>query len=207
MEFVVNVSYYTSDAVVIFPCIPIILYTPKNDPFIFHWLLITLSVFILVVADLGYTFNASIDEELLKNIEWLWSFIFSIGYSLLTVSILWFNKIKQILEYKKFSESIKNGNEQKNNNLDGNDSATDIVERIENSNQILKTMKSITEKTDKHIDILFTRYIIQKKEIIKNINLLVQMTRKNKLLNNAFSYLLLNSLRRRFHQTLILVSQ
>ena len=75
MEFVVNVSYYTSDAVVIFPCIPIILYTPKNDPFIFHRLLITLTVFILVVADLGYTFNASIDEELLKNIEWLWSFI------------------------------------------------------------------------------------------------------------------------------------
>lgn len=91
----------------------------ERDPFIFHWLLITLSVFILVVADLGYTFNASIDEELLKNIEWLWSFIFSIGYSLLTVSILWFNKIKQILEYKKFSESIKNENEQKNNNLDG----------------------------------------------------------------------------------------
>jgi hypothetical protein len=33
------------------------------------------------------------------------------------------------------------------------------------------------------------------------------MTRKNKLLNNAIPYLLLNSLRRRFHQTLILVSQ
>jgi hypothetical protein len=37
MEFVVNASYYISDAVVIFPCIPIILYSPKNDPFIFHW--------------------------------------------------------------------------------------------------------------------------------------------------------------------------
>jgi hypothetical protein len=54
MEFVVNVAYYVSDAVVIFPCIPIILYSQKNDPFIFHWLLITLSVFILVIADLGY---------------------------------------------------------------------------------------------------------------------------------------------------------
>ena len=80
MEFVVNVAYYVSDAVVIFPCIPIILYSRKKDPFIFHWLLITLSVFILVIADLGYSFNASINDELLKNIEWLWSFIFSIGY-------------------------------------------------------------------------------------------------------------------------------
>ena len=36
IEFMVNASYYISDAVVIFPCLPIILYSPKNDPFIFH---------------------------------------------------------------------------------------------------------------------------------------------------------------------------
>ena len=101
MEFVVNASYYISDSVVIFPCLPIILGLRKNDPFIFHWLLITLSVFILVAADLGYTFVASVNDELLNNIAWLWSFIFSIGYLLLTVSILWFSKIKEILEYKK----------------------------------------------------------------------------------------------------------
>jgi hypothetical protein len=80
LDFVVNASYYISDAVLIFPCIPIILYSPKNDPFIYHWLLIILSVFIIVVADLGYTFIAAVNDELLKNIEWLWSFIFSIGY-------------------------------------------------------------------------------------------------------------------------------
>lgn len=76
IEFFVNISYYASDAVVIFPCIPIILGLRKNDPFVFHWLLITLSVSILVAADLGYTFIASINGELLSNIEWLWSFIF-----------------------------------------------------------------------------------------------------------------------------------
>ena len=106
-EFVVNVAYYVSDAIVIFPCIPIILYSPKNDPFIFHWLLIAISVFVLVAADLGYTFNASINEELLKDFEWLWSFVFSIGYILLTASIIWFSKLKQLLEYRKFSESLK----------------------------------------------------------------------------------------------------
>jgi hypothetical protein len=166
--------------VVIFPCIPIIFLTPKNDPFVFHWLLITLSVFILVAADLGYTFNASINDELLKDIEWLWSFIFSIGYILLSVSILWFSKIKQILEYKKFSESLKNEQE---DDLDRNNSSTDLVEKFKNSNQILKTMRSLTEKAEKHIDILFAQYIIQKEEIIKFINFLVEMTRKNKLLN------------------------
>jgi hypothetical protein len=44
-------------------------------------------------------------------------------------------------------------------------------------------MRSLTEKAEKHIDILFAQYIIQKGEIIKFINFLVEMTRKNKLLN------------------------
>lgn len=180
MEFVVNVAYYLSDAVVIFPCIPIILYSPKNDPFIFHWLLITLAVFILVAADLGYTFNASINDELLKNIEWLWSFIFSIGYILLSVSILWFSKIKQILEYKKFSESLKNEQE---SGFDLSNSANDFVEKFENSDQILRAMSSIAGKAEKQIDILVAQYVIQSDELINFIKILVEFTRRNRSLN------------------------
>ena len=44
-------------------------------------------------------------------------------------------------------------------------------------------MKNITEKSEKQIDILFAQYIIPKKEIIKFINILVELTRKNKSLN------------------------
>lgn len=179
VEFVVNTSYYISDAVLIFPCIPIILYSPKNDPFIFHWLSITLSVFILVAADLGYTFMASINEELLQNTEWLWSFIYSIGYILLSVSILWFSKLKQILEYKKFSETLRN----EQDDLDRNDWDDDVIEKLENSTQIISTMRDIAQKAEKHIDILFTQYIIQKKEIIKFINMLTDMAKKNRLLD------------------------
>ena len=145
LEFVVNVSYYISDAVVIFPCIPIILLPPKNDPFIFHWLSITLSVFILVAADLGYTFMASINEELLQNTEWLWSFIYSIGYILLSVSILWFSKLKQILEYKKFSEMLRNEQE----DLDRNEWEDDVIEKLENSNQIVSTYERRSTRSRK----------------------------------------------------------
>lgn len=68
-EFLVTCAYYITDAVVIFPCIPIILSTRRNDPFIFQWLLITVSVFILVVTDLGFSFAASYNEQLLQNLE------------------------------------------------------------------------------------------------------------------------------------------
>lgn len=178
MEFLVNAGYYITDAIVIFPCIPIILSMRRNDPFIFHWFLITLSVFVIVLANLGYTFVASINDELLKNIEWLWSFVFSVGYILLTVSIIRFSKIKQILEYRKFSESLKNEKPSGGNNL------TDaFIEKCETPIQILKTMTDMTEKAESQIDILFARYFIHKKDIIKFINMLAEKTRKNKFLN------------------------
>jgi len=179
MELVVNVGYYVTDAVVIFPCISIILYSPKNDLFIFHWLLISLSVFIMVAADLGYTFNASIKDQLLTNIEWLWSY-FSLGYILLSVSILWFSKIKQILEYKKFSESLK---DEHDHGRDHSNSADEFVEKYENLDQILRTMRNILEKAEEQIDVLFTQHVIQKNELIKFINILVELTRKNRSLN------------------------
>ena len=179
IEFITNASYYILDAILLFPCIGILLYTPKNDPFIFHWLLITLSIFTLVTADLGYTFIASINDELLKNIEWLLSFIYSMGYIFLTVSIYWFSKIKEILKYKKISEILKH--EQKNN-LGGNNTANEFVEKFENSNQILRGIMNITEKADKYLDILFAQYIIQEKEVIKIIDILTDITKKNKIL-------------------------
>ena len=180
LEFVVNATYYISDAVVVYPCLPIILYSSKNDPFIFHWLLITLSVFILVIADLGYTFISTINEELLQNIEWLWSFIYSIGYILLTVSILWFSKLKEILEYKKYSENLKK--EQLYNTADDN-SLNEILLEFYDSVQILRSIKNLIQQTNKNIDILVTQYFIQKIEINGFLNILTEITKKNKLLN------------------------
>ena len=44
-------------------------------------------------------------------------------------------------------------------------------------------MRDVAQEAEKHIDILFTQYIIQKKEIIKFINMLTDMVKKNRLLN------------------------
>ena len=179
IEFVTSAAYYISDAVLIFPCIPIILYTRKNDPFIFHWLLIALSIFIIVATDMAYNFSA-LDDEFLQNTEWLWSFFYTFAYILLIASIIWFSKLKQMLEYKKFSESLKNEQEM---GLDRNNSANDFVEEFDNPNETLRAMKKITEKAEEQVDILFSQYIISKKEMINFINILVELKRKNKSLN------------------------
>lgn len=179
IEFVTNAAYYISDAVLIFPCIPIILSTRKNDPFIFHWLLIALSVFVIVASDMAYNFSA-LNDEFLQNTEWLWSFFYTFAYILLIASIMWFSKLKQMLEYKKFSESLRNEEERA---LDRSSSANDFVVEFDISDEFLRAMKNITEKAEKQIDILFAQYMISKKETIKFINILVELTRKNKSLN------------------------
>jgi hypothetical protein len=96
------------------------------------------------------------------------------------VSILWFSKIKEILEYKKFSKVLKYDPEDIS---DTNDQPSEFVANLENSNQILKGMTNLTEKAKEDIDILFAQYVIQKREIIKFINILVERARKNKLLS------------------------
>jgi hypothetical protein len=109
----------------------------------------------------------------------MWSFIFTIGYLFLSVSILWFSKLKQILEYKKFSERLRNEQDY----LDRNDWEDDIIEKLENSTQIISTMSDMAQKAEKQIDILFTEYVIKKNEITKFVNMLMRMSSKNRLLN------------------------
>jgi hypothetical protein len=53
------------------------------------------------------------------------------------VSILWFSKIKEILEYKKFSKVSKYD---PGDISDTNDQPSEFVANLENSNQILKGM-------------------------------------------------------------------
>jgi hypothetical protein len=110
----------------------------------------------------------------------LWSFFYTFAYILLIASIMWFSKLKQMLEYKKFSESLKNEQEM---GLDRNNSANDFAEEFEDLNETLRAMKNITEKAEEQVDILIPQYIISKKEIINFINILVELKRKNKSLN------------------------
>src|SRR4051812_41897320 len=86
---------------------------------------------------------------------------FSIGYILLTSSIIWFSKLKQLLEYRKFSESLKY---EQDSSPDRTESANDLVEKFDNSDQMLRAMKNITEKAKAEIDVLFGQYVINKKE-------------------------------------------
>jgi hypothetical protein len=180
LEFLVSSAYYLSDAVLIFPCIPIILSMRRKDPFVFHWLLVTMAVMVIVSADIGYIFIASVSDELIQDTGWLWAFVYSIAYILLTASVIWFDRIKTILDYKKYSETLKVRLE---NESAGNTSDDRPVETFEDDSQLLATLSQLLRNAEDSIDMLFVRYFIKQEIFVRIINILYEITRKNKLLN------------------------
>ena len=58
----------------------------------------------------------------------------------------------------------------------------EYVEKLENSNEILRSIISITEKSDKYLDILFAQYIIPEKEVIKITDILTHIAKENEAL-------------------------
>ncbi|HJT85065.1 MAG TPA: hypothetical protein VJ697_11330 [Nitrososphaeraceae archaeon] len=68
-------------------------------------------------------------------------------------------------------------------NLLSKNQANEFKEYILGSSQALGSIINVAEKTKEQLDILFTQYVIQKRDILKLINTLVKMTRNNSLLN------------------------
>lgn len=114
------------------------------------------------------------------------------------MSVIWFSKIKDILEYRKFSEFLfgktkdilkhigvsESSKEEQHDSIDSsNESAQDPVEEFEDPSEIFATMTTIIEKADEHIDILFARYFIQMKDIINFVVAMYEKARENRLLD------------------------
>lgn len=97
----------------------------------------------------------------------------------MSVSILWFSKLKEILEYEKFSKILKYD---KNDTFGCDDQIKEVVEVFDDPNQISSSMAKVMEMAKEHVDVLFAQNIIQKDELNKFINILVKTTRNNNLL-------------------------
>jgi hypothetical protein len=103
LEFIVNSLYYTFDAFMLVPALVILLNLKKKDPFIFHWVFITVALILLAISDVGYTYFSIISESLLQEFEWLWSIIYALSYLFLGIGIYWFDRIKNTLQDKKIN--------------------------------------------------------------------------------------------------------
>ena len=158
LEFIVNSLYYTFDALMLVPALVILLNLKIKDPFIYHWIFITVALILLVIGDVGYTYFSIISESLLEEFEWLWSIIYALGYLFLGIGIYWFDRIKNTLEDKKINiflekdemDRLKNSSK---NELIG-DTRSEYSEHIIGHESFVDNLEDFLERS-KQIKILF----------------------------------------------------
>jgi len=170
LEFIVNALYYIFDGLMLITALIIILNLKKYDPFIFHWIFITLGLILLVIGDVGYTYFSIISESLIEEYEWLWSIIYAIGYLFLGIGIYWFDRIKNILEVKKINVFLEKDEMDRLKNSSKNeliaDSGTEFSDHIIGYENFVDKLEDYLEWS-KEIKILFyDKYWLGNEEVI-----------------------------------------
>ncbi len=158
LEFIVNALYYSFDALMMVPALVILLNLKKNDPFIFHWIFISVALILLVIGDVGYTYFSIISESLLEEFEWLWSIVYALGYLFLGIGIYWFDRIKNTLEDKKINAFLEKDEMDRLKNSSKNeligDIGTEYSEHIIGYENFVDKLEDFLE-ISKQIKILF----------------------------------------------------
>jgi len=169
IEFTVNALYYIFDALMLVTAMILILNLKKYDPFIFHWICITVGLILLVIGDVGYTYFSIISESLIEEYEWLWSIVYAIGYLFLGIAIYWFDRIKNTLEDKRINVFLEKDEMDRLKNSSKNeliaDSGTEFSERIIGYENFVGKLEDYLERS-KEIKILFyDKYWLSDEEV------------------------------------------
>jgi len=158
LEFIVNALYYIFDALMLITALIIILNLKKYDPFIFHWICVTVGLILLVIGDVGYTYFSIISESLIEEYEWLWSIAYAIGYLFLGIGIYWFDRIKNTVEDKKINLFLEKDQTDRLKNSSKNevvsDTGTEFSDHIIGYENFVNKLEDYLEGS-KEIKILF----------------------------------------------------
>ena len=189
IQITINLLYYILDSVILFFIILIIFKLPKNDHFIYHWLLFCFSMIFLTIADFGYTYSATISTNLILMTEWLWNVIYAFAYLFLSASLIWYYKLIQLLN-KDLDETF-NEDERKRQRLALQGEYKEVYddhnkrfrENIEDLSSIQNLTKELVNNAKNEITILFcSSKWLTKKDIQPIINTLKEKIQQDGIL-------------------------
>ena len=91
-----TISNY-GDIVLLSLSILILTKLPRNNPYIYHWILFTSFLILATVTDFFYLTLAIVDEEFLSETELIWEAMWSFAYLCMLASLFWYYKLIHIL--------------------------------------------------------------------------------------------------------------
>jgi hypothetical protein len=96
-DIVIGTITNYSDAFLLSLSILILTKLPRNNPYIYHWILFTSFMILTVITDFGYLYIAIVDEEFLLQTELIWEAMWAFAYLCILASVFWYYKLTHIL--------------------------------------------------------------------------------------------------------------
>jgi hypothetical protein len=190
IEIIINLLYYILDTIVLVLVILIIYKLPRNDPFIYHWLLFCSSMTLVTIADFGYTYTSTISENLILATEWAWNVIYAFAYLFLSAALIWYYKLTQLLNKDlddTFSKDEKNRLDLsllgEHKEVYDDENYRPFRENIEDLSTIQKVIKELIYNAKNEVIILFcSPDWLTKKEVEPIINALREKIQHKRIL-------------------------
>ena len=96
-DIVISTNNTYSDAFLLSLSILILTKLPRNNPYIYHWILFVSFMILTTITDFFYLYIAIVDEEFLLATELIWEAMWAFAYLCILASIFWYYKLIHIL--------------------------------------------------------------------------------------------------------------
>jgi hypothetical protein len=106
LSFVITTTYLIADAVLIIPAVVILSSLWRGKLTSTPWILLSLSLLLVAVADSGFSYSISQEHE---EHLWIWDILYTAGYILMAGALYWHNRF-MIFDEKKVRKSWQEEN-------------------------------------------------------------------------------------------------
>jgi hypothetical protein len=202
-DIVISTITNYSDSILLSLSILILTKLPRNNPYIYHWILFTSFLILATITDFFYLTLAIVDEEFLSETELIWEAMWAFAYLCILASLFWYFKLINILSedsaeiYSKLltmQSSIKEDYETEyHNNISfkhkGELSEEDQfhTENIQDFKLVENRIDEIIKSAEGEITILFCNInTLKRKETQSILKFLKKKTRSNILVRILF---------------------
>jgi hypothetical protein len=92
LELTINLAYPVLDAILLIPAIVILWSFRRGEPAYTHWVMISLFIIFIAVADIGFDYALAIDQDSASQQEWIWDMFYNAGYLSIAGALFWYNR-------------------------------------------------------------------------------------------------------------------
>jgi hypothetical protein len=97
LDIVISTITNYSDSILLSLSILILTKLPRNNPYIYHWILFTSFLILATITDFFYLTLAIVDEEFFSETELIWEAMWAFAYLCILASLFWYYKLIRIL--------------------------------------------------------------------------------------------------------------